>query len=31
VINKFLYCFHDITEALGDRELNYKILGTGMD
>ena len=28
--NKFPYCFHDITEALGDRELNYKNLESGM-
>ena len=30
MVNKFLYCFHDITEALGDRELNYKNLESGM-
>ena len=28
--NNFSYCFHDKTEALSDRELNYKNLESGM-
>jgi hypothetical protein len=28
--NKFSYCFHDKTETLSDRELNYKNLESGM-
>jgi hypothetical protein len=31
VRNYFSYCFHDKTEALSDRELNYKNLESRMD